>query len=359
MNIPAPSPPVRLRPLTKGIEFVRIAIAMAAAKGKPAAAEAIARNRWGEKSLPHQVLAAGDLGEMFRKAVEGGATASGNWAEPLTGLQGAADEFFSLVRERSLIGRIEGLRRVPLETRLVGLTSGFSAAWIAEGSAKPVSKAVFNEEALPRRKCSALAVLSGEMLQSVDPRAELLIRDDMAAALTAVINSSFINPSNSGTPDLEPASVSNGAPATASSGDGAKDLRELIASFPGDLERAVLIGSPSSFAVLSDPFLLPNLGVRGGEALGIPAVPSSAAGDALILLDPDAVALGDGGTAVRVATQATVEMTDAPTGSSATPTATSHVSLWQANAVGLLVEQTINWQAIRPCASIVTGMATS
>lgn len=350
---------VRLRPVAKGLDFVRIAIATAVAKANPSKAQAIAATRWGESSVPHRVLASGDLGELFRKAIEGGSTSTGNWAEPLVSLQSAATEFFSLVRERSLIGRIEGLRRVPIQTRLVGLTAGFSAAWVGEGSAKPVGKATFAEEELPSRKVSALAVLSNELLQSVDPAAELLIRNDMAAALTAVINASFIDPSNSGTADLEPASVTNGAPSTAAGADGAANIRELIASFPGDLERAVLVGSPSSFAVLSDPFLFPNLGVRGGEALGIPAVPSTAAGDTLALIDPDAIALGDGGTAVRIATQATVEMTDAPTGSSTTPTATSHVSLWQANATGILVEQVVNWQPIRACASVVTGMAAS
>jgi HK97 family phage major capsid protein len=360
-NIPAPRPPVRLRPAIKGLDFVRIAIATAVAKANPSKAAVIAEQRWGDGSLPHRVLSAGDLGEMFRQkeAVEGGATLTGNWAEPLLGLQGAADEFFSLVRERSLIGRIAGLRRVPIRTRLIGLIEGFSAAWVGEGSAKPVGKATFAEEELPSRKVSALGVFSNELLQSLDPRAELLIRDDMAKALSAVMDASFIDPSNAGTPDLEPASVTNGAPSTAASGDGAADIRELIAAFPGDLERAILVGSPATFAVLSDPFLFPALGVRGGEALGIPAIPSSAAADTLALIDPDAIALGDGGTAVRVATQATVEMTDAPTGSSVTPTATSQVSLWQANATGVLVEQVVNWQPIRPCASVVTGMAAS
>jgi hypothetical protein len=204
-----------------------------------------------------------------------------------------------------------------------------------------------------------MAVFSQELLSSVDPTAELLVRNDLVSALVSVIDASFADPANSGTADIEPASVANGAPSIPSSGDGIEDIQSLVANFSGDPERAVLIGSPRTFTKLHDPLLMPGLGPRGGTALGIPAIPSAAAGDALILLDPDAVALGEGETDVRTSGQASIEVLDNPTNDTAAPTATSQVALWQVNAAAILVEQRVNWQAIRPCASVVTGVGAS
>jgi hypothetical protein len=352
---------VRLRPVAKGLDFTRIAIAIALANGNPNRAEALAADRWGKDSLPHQVLGAGDLAEMFRQkaAVEGGATLTGNWGDALATLDGAATEFFSLVRSRSLIGRIEGFRRVPLQTRLIGLATGFSGAWVAEGMAKPVGSAVFNEESLPSRKCSALAVFSRELLEAIEPAGELLIRDDLAKALSAVIDASFADPSNAGVPDVEPASIANGVAATTSSGDGVEDIQTLVANFPGDPERAILVGSPQTFTKLHDPLLMPGLGPRGGQALGIPAIPSAAAGNALILLDPDGVALDEGEVELRTSGQATISMLDDPTQSAVSPTAVNQTSLWQANATAVLVEAAVNWTTVRPSVSVVTGVAAS
>jgi hypothetical protein len=346
----------------KGIQFTRMAIALALGKGKDDQARNIARHRWGESSIPAKILdigAAQVFETIAKAAVEGGTINSGSWSAELVSAESAATEFFSLVRQRSLIGRIEGLRRVPLRIRMVTAASGFAAAWVGEGKAVPLSSASYNEDVLEPRKLSALCVVSNQLLESEDPAAELTIRNDLVNACVDALNQSFIDPSNAGVANVEPASITHGVTAIPATGDGLTDIRNMLDVFPGDPERAVLIGSPLSFAALHDPKVLPNLGVRGGDAIGIPAIPAPAAGDTLVLLDPDGIALGEGEMALKTSTQGTIQMSDGPTQDSVTPTAVNQVSLWQCDSTAIMAEKVINWNVARPSVSLVTGVAES
>jgi hypothetical protein len=349
--------------LPKGMLFTRLAIAMACAKGKDERAAAIAANRWGDESAPARLLKGGVMGlnEMLTKAaVAAGTRVSGNWAADLVSADGGRSEFFSLVRQQSILGRVPGFRRVPLNTRLVSEASGFSAAWVGEGKAVPVSHATYSDDGtLPPLKVSALGVFSDELLESVDPAAEMLIRDGLVDACARAIDTTFLDPANAGTSGVEPASVTNGVSAVPSSGDGLQDVRNLIDGFAGDLSRAVLIGTPATFATLHDPVILPSLGIRGGEAIGIPAIPSNHAGDDLILIDPGGIALGEGGAELKVSTEGSIQMSDAPTNDAVTPAATTLVSLWQCNSAAIMAERYINWQVEQPSVAVVTGVATS
>jgi HK97 family phage major capsid protein len=251
------------------------------------------------------------------------------------------------------------LRRLPFNTRLVTAATGFDAAWVGEGKGVPLSKASYDEATLSRMKLAALCVVSNELLESTDPAAELLIRNDLASACVGALNTSFLDPSNSGSAGVEPASITDGVTGISASGDGLTDIRNLIDVFPGDLERAVLIGSASSFAALHDPIVLPNLGVRGGDALGIPAIPTEAAGDNLILVDPDGIALGEAEMTLKVSTQGSIEMSDAPTMDAVAPTGAATVSLFQTNSTAIMAEKVVAWEVARPSVAFVEGIATS
>lgn len=348
----------------KGMSFTRLAIAAAMGRGNEMVPEVV-KGRFGSESLPGRIAAAGGLMSLahMKAEVEAGATVSGNWAQLLTDAESASAEFFTLVRERSILGRIAGLRTVPLSTRLIGMAAGFTAAWVGEGKAVPISKATFDELTLPPRKVSSLAVVTDEMLNSADPAAETVIRNDLADAVAAAINATFIDPANDGETGIVPASVTYGAPSVAATGDGLADLRLLIDAFPGDLERAVLVGSGASFAALHDPMLLPGLGVRGGQALGIPAFATTAAGSTVALIDPNGIAVGSGTIDIRASRQATIEMLDsdltgdglAPTGA----TAASLVSLWQTGSAALLAEAVTNWETVLPSVAILEGVDQS
>jgi hypothetical protein len=337
----------------KGAAFTRAVIAQAlkALERTGVSEPEIAAARWGEASLAAKLISNGGFSQaaMAKAAIIAGTTRPGNWTELLAETDVAATEFWALVREQSLIGRIAGLRRVPLRTRLIGVTTGFAAAWTAEGDAVAISKAVFAEQSLPRLKVSSLAVVTEELLTSADPAAEMLIRDELVAAVVRAIDATFINAGNAGVAGVKPAGVANGTSGSAAT------IEELIGNFPGNLETAVLIGSPERFVALHSA-AHPDIGARGGELLGIPAVASTAAGDTITLLDPTGVAYGEDATAmeVKVSRQATIEMRDDPTGDAAAPTAAQMVSLFQTNAAGILFNGYANWQRVRPCASTFT-----
>jgi len=350
---------VRLPPTARGMDFVRLAIVTAIHDKNAEGAAATAARLWGPDSPAARIMNAGGL-EMveYEKAnIVAGGTISGNWAEPLAMFDDAAAEFFALVRETSLIGRIPGLRKLPMQTRVVSALTGTSAAWVGEGQAVPLSNATFAEDTLAPRKVSALAVITDELAKSSDPRAEFVIRNDMVRAIADAIDATFIDAANSGTAGIKPASVTNGADSIASTGDGVQDIRNLIAGFPGDLQSAVLVGSGDSFAAMHDPIFMPGLGVRGGEALGIPAIPSEAAGTTLALIDPSGVAVAEWDMELRTSRQGTVEMKSDPSQSSVAPTAVNQVSLWQTNSVGIMTNQAINWEVTRPSVRVVTGVA--
>jgi HK97 family phage major capsid protein len=248
-----------------------------------------------------------------------------------------------------------GIRRVPLLVRLIGATDGTTAYWVGEGGAVPVSSAAFSEDTLRPLKVAALAVITEELLKSSDPDAEAVIREDLIAAMAEAIDLTFLDPANAGVADLKPASVTNGLTPIVSTNP-ADDLAALIALFDGDLTNAYLIGSPETLARLSSADR-PNVGARGGSIAGIPAIASKVAVDTLALIDASAIALGEAEVELKVSREATIEMADNPTNNSVTPTATNHVSLWQANAAGVLTTKAINWRMGRPGAAIVTGIA--
>ena len=352
--------------LPKGIAFTRLAIALALAKDNGGdTARRIAANRWGEDSPTFKMLSkagAGGINALLTKAaVPAGSTTSANWASELHSAISARTEFFALVRERSLIGRIEGLRRIPLRTRIVTEASGFGAAWVGEGAAVPVSDALYEEgDPLPALKVSSLAIFTNELLTSLDPAAELLIRDGMVKAAVEAIDLSFLDPTNSGVANVKPASITNGVTAENSTDDGLQDVRNLVDHFTGDLEQAIIIGTPQTFAKLHDPIMVPGIGVRGGEVLGIPALPSKQAGDDLILVDPTGIAIGEGEMELRVATQASIQMADNPTMNAVEPTGAATVSLWQCNSTAIMAEKYLNWEVARPgSVAVVTGIDLS
>lgn len=93
----------------------------------------------------------------------------------------------------------------------------------------------------------------------------------------------------------------------------------------------------------------------------MPAIASrNAHEDTLTLIDPGAIAYGEGPLEVRASRQAVIEMKSSSlTQDATTGTGTTQVSLWQANAVGILLEQYVNWKAHANAVAILTGISSS
>ncbi|WP_150291669.1 phage major capsid protein [Sphingobium estronivorans] len=340
----------------KGLAFTRLAIARSVAKGDPDEAVAYASARWGEGT---------QSARLVKAAIEAGSTDSGNWGNPLVGEVGSiAAEFVAAVRAQSIIGRLQGLRRVPPRTPILAQTGKATGHWVEEGQPAPISAMSFARTSLATLKIAAACVVSDELLQSTDPAAEIFIRNELVAAVTRTSDETFIDPSNAGSTDQRPPAVTNGVTPAVSSGIDAfeLDVKRLIASFAGDLETAYFVASPKLLAQIAG-VEFPNVGARGGEILGIPAissanVPDSGGNYQLALIDPAGIAFTsrDEIAEVRSSTSALIDMRDDPT----LPPGVGHklVSAFQVDSTVIAAMLHENWETVRPgSVALLTGIA--
>lgn len=336
------------RSLPKGTAFTRYAIALARSKGNLMQAAEIAKG-W-EDSTP-------EVATVLKAAVAAGTTTDPTWAAPLVEYQNMASEFIELLRPQTIVGRIQGLRRVPFNIRMPGQTSGSSVGWVGEGMAKPVSALSFDTTTLRFTKVAGIVVLTDELVRFSNPSAEAIVTADLTASIAQFLDGQFIDPAVAEVSNVSPASITNGVTPIAASGVDADavraDVRALFAQFiAANLTptNGVWIMSPTAALALSmmvNPLgqpEFPGLTMNGGTFFGLPAITSETAGNVIVLANASEILLADdGGVTLDVSREASLQMNTTPAAG-----AQSLVSLWQNNMVGLRAERFINWKRRRP-----------
>lgn len=319
----------------KGHVFARVCLMIAKSGGSVIDAAASAEMQYG----PHTPVA-----KILKAAVSAGALdGAGAWGSALDGWRSASAEFLELVRSASIIGRLQGLRKVPLNISVLRQTGGVTGYWVAEGQPIPVGAGAFTQATLRPAKVGAITVISDELMRSASPLADTILRDDLVRALSEAVDVAFISDS-AGTPDETPAGVLHGATVIAATASPKADLAAMIEAFGGALERAVFVMDATTATQLSGADY-PGIGARGGNLLGIPVITSAGAkrdvtGGQIALIDPTQIAYGENGmAAVDASREAAIVMSDDP-GSSDVLT-----SLFQINAVALRAAMYANWQA--------------
>ena len=357
---------VKAPELPPGIEFTRYAMCLMAARGNAATALEIAKSRFPDQRRVQNILKA---------AVAAGTTTDPTWAGALVPEYPVfAGDFVNYLRPMTIIGKfgqggIPSLRNVPFNVRIAGQTSGGEGYWVGQGAPKPVTKFDFATTKLAWAKVANIAVLTEELVRFSSPAAEGLVRDALAAALVARLDIDFIDPAKALVADVSPASITNGIAALTPSGTDAAavrtDIQTLITTFLNanmNPQSAVFI-MPNTVALaislmtnaLGQPEF-PGLNMNGGVLKGIPVITSQYAvlggspdGNLVILCNASDIFLSDDGQVVIDASrEASLQMADDPTntpagGSPLAPTATTMVSLWQTNSIGLRAERFINW----------------
>jgi hypothetical protein len=275
-------------------------------------------------------------------------------------------EFFARVVERSIFGRLPGLRRVSPNTRHFKPGEAASASWVAQSKAIPVSRSTLEGFALTSKKAGTIAVFSNESLR--DPAAENWIEADLVRACVAALDGAALDFSNAGD-DATPASITAGAPTIASSGDPHSDVADLIANFGGDLMTSAFITDPVTAVRLamhrdsSGVSAFPDAGAGGGSIAGLPLLtsrhsPHDSSGGSLILVDGAAIAASLEDAALVPTREALLELDDAPQGAGDTPTAASAtlIALWQTEATAVKALVFGDWQVVRSGGvAVVTG----
>jgi hypothetical protein len=371
--------------LEPGIEFARLVKTLGAAKGDTGRAIRIALSRYGEDSNAVGTLKRlderGEEGlqfQGFEKAnVVAGSTVSGTWAADLVLDEGGAfADFAEYLRPQTILGKfgqdgIPALRRVPFRTAL-GISAGAgSGYWVGEGKPKPLTAFDFNKTNLEPLKCANIVVLTQELLRSSSAAAETMVRDEMRNALVQLIDDTFIDPANSGTSDVEPAAITNGAVNGAASGTGdaddiRADMRSLFNEFITANSASDIVLIMRATDALAAGMLVnalgqaefPGIGRNGGTLLQLPVITSQAVpSGTIVAVQPSEIYYADdGGFQVNVSQEASLQMLDNPTNDTVTPTATSLVSMFQTNSVAFLCERTLNWKRRRASAvAYLTG----
>jgi HK97 family phage major capsid protein len=336
--------------LPRGTLYLR-SILSAAAAGSDGNPVAYARNTYGER-----------VGVLTKAAVDAGGINSSDWGSVLATPE--AQEFFAVVEQASILGKLAGLRRVPLNVRTQLISTGFSAHWVGGGKAKPLSKAALMGGTLTPLKVACLTAVTKELLRLSTPQSEARLRTDMVRAIAEALDAAFIDPANSGIANVMPASITNGVTPIHSSGNAATDIAALIAAFTGDYEAAAFVTDPITAAQIAlardagGSFAFPDAGPRGGSILGLPLIvsrssPRDSSTGQLALVDAGGIAYGAEGVRNALGEHSTLEMVDETTD----PPAVEQVSMWQTNSVAILSEVSANWTVVRDGAVVTISDA--
>lgn len=360
-------------PMKDGIAMAQVVKFLGRAQGNRYEALELAKNTVGVDSRVVAVLKA---------AVAAGNTGNAGWAGNLVGEETSVyADFIEFLRPQTIVGRfgtgnIPSLRRVPFRVPLIGQTSGGAGYWTGEGKPKPLTKFDFSRITIEPLKVANIAVVTEETLRDSSPSADAIIRDQLVAALRERLDIDFIDPLKAAAAGVSPASITNGVAPVVSSGNDADsvrvDIKALFGKFiAGNNAPTNGVWGMSSTTALALSLMqnplgqseFPGISMTGGTLFGLPVivseyVPSDSDGGIVVLLNASDIYLADeGGFAVDISREASLQMLDNPTNDSVTPTATSLVSLWQTNSVGFRAERTINWARRRAASvAVLTGV---
>ncbi|ELE1620756.1 phage major capsid protein, partial [Escherichia coli] len=242
----ASAPVIRVeQKLDKGIGFARFAKSLAAAKGVRSEALEVARRQYPDDSRLHHVL---------KSAVGAGTTTDPQWAGSLSEYQEYAQDFIDYLRPQTIIGRfgqggIPALRQVPFNIRVHAQVSGGAAGWVGEGKAKPLTKFDFESITFSHAKVSAIAVLTEELIRFSSPAADALVRNALAEAVVARLDTDFVDPKKAAVADVSPASITHDVKGTASTGNPDADAEAAFGQFVAATFSLRMKGKPVSFVV--------------------------------------------------------------------------------------------------------------
>jgi hypothetical protein len=238
-----------------------------------------------------------------------------------------------------LPGRL-ALPTVPFLVPVPVQTSLGTFAWVGQNTPKPATRIDWTPVTLPPGKVAGIVALAKELVK-LAPGSENVMARALTGGIVSFQDRQFLDPAVTLIADERPASITNAVvPITATGTTLDAKARELVAAlFAGrpETQRPVLIGTPAVVSELaaSDAALT----VVGGTFAGVPTFASPEAGALLVAADAAGIVYSDGGGELDTSEEATIEMNDAPDGT------TALTSFWQTNLVGFRVERMVWWRA--------------
>jgi HK97 family phage major capsid protein/HK97 family phage prohead protease len=373
--------------LEKGIAFARVVRCLGLAQGNRAEATQIAAQMYQDDPRISGMLKAATMAgsvasdlifDVIKAGVPAATTTDNTWAKPLVPAEitGIAADFVEFLRPMTILGKfgtggIPALRRIPFRTPIVGQTTGGLGYWVGEAKAKPLTQFAFSRTSLTPLKVANISVSTEELLRDSSPSADILIRNGLAEALQARLDTDFISPSKAAVAGVSPASITNGiTPIDAGKGKDGDAVRtgirlimqSFLAANNPPTSGVWIMSNQTALALslltntLGQPEF-PGITMTGGTFAGLPVITSeyvplsgSPGGGMVVLVNAGDVFLADeGGVAVDMSREASLQMDGAPTmqaagsGSPQVPVPTTVVSMFQTNSVAFRAERTINW----------------
>lgn len=326
----------------KGQAFIRSVMTLVQAKGDSYRAFELAK-QYRDPNV--------DL--LVKAAVAPGSTLDPAWAQALVQINQLTGEFIEMSRPATILGKIPGLTKVPFNTQVPIQTGGGTYKWVGQAKAKPVGKLTFGTATLGMAKAAGIIVLTEELVKTSNPPAEEIVRRDMVAGIAQFLDQQFTDPTVAEVAQTSPASITNGATTAASLDDPKKDLGLIVGHFTTQnvtlKQLTIIMSQTNAYAMglatnaLGVP-LYPGVGVDGGSANGLTVIASNVVGQNVIALAPEYILYADdGGVAIDVSREATLQMNDAPV-TPADPATTVWTNMFQDNLVALRAERFINWK---------------
>lgn len=353
----------------KGLGFARMVMCFARAKGNHQGALEIAKQRYPQEAGIQAILKA---------QVTGGTTDDPSWAAPLVEPENLISEFVEFLRPMTIIGKfgtngIPSLRAVPFNIQVPAQVTGGNAEWVGEGKSKPLTRFDFNQLTLRFNKVAAIAVLSEELVRHSRPSAEILVRNALADAVIARLDTDIVDPAITEIPNVRPGSFTAGAQTYVSFGVTADEVREDIgrlatwfieANIP--VTSVVLIMRTAQALKLSlmrnalGVKEFPDITMSGGSLEGFQVITSQYVPQGLVaaVATNEVYLADDGGVAIDMSREASLQMADDPTNtvrndnSPPQPTPTELVSMFQTNSIALRAERIITWKRRREAAVV-------
>lgn len=363
-SVEVPNGVVTVQPnVEKGIAFTRYVKAMVKANFNPDVALMSAeRNKTWREQTPQVIEALRE-----KAAVAANAAGSSGGGSQLVYNQNLSGEFVELVRPQTILGRLQGFRRVPFNIRVGSQTSGSTGYWVGEGKPIPISRLGTSEVTLGMAKAAGMVVITRELMDASDPSAEMLVRDDLVKTNVKFIDEQFIQPDYAASAGVSPASITNGVTPTAATGTALtnvkQDVNTLIKAFITNqvpVSGLAWVMHPNlalAFTLMQNAVgqaEFPQMTLTGGTFYGLPAVASESAtqagspvtgeGQLLVLVNVNEILLADDGQAdVEASGEASIQMLDNPTNATSDGTATTMVSMFQTHSVAIRAVRRINW----------------
>ena len=244
--------------------------------------------------------------------------------------------------------------RLPLHPGRVVLFSSIAAATVAEGVSKPIRALRLLSTDMTPSKAVATVVMSRELIEALSSEAIRLLGTELRGSVALATDTALL------TAITASASVeSSGGNTWASM---VAEIEELMHAVElGIVSRPFLVISQKAMKGLAAAALangVTTLGVQGGELAGIQVVVTGGQADGTVtLVDASGLAVADEPIAVRASDQTSLDMNDAPSSNSTTPTASTLVSVFQTNCRALIAERNFAVKVIRPNAvATLTGV---